>query len=469
MLTLTQKIIVAYSLVFGLALCGFALLVHHNTRITEIGKLDSQINDHINAIQDEIEEWKNDNKSGINLDSTSYPVDLRNAKIRIFDQTGNFVAGDTTLDGLPAREIAQVLKGKFFYDMTTFKNRRYRSVWAPLDRDDRILFAVQVLAPMDNIAYLLRKQLLLFMCIIPAILIFTGMAAYLITKKSLRTILSIVEKSHTISAGSLDRRLPVPRPNDEIKALAISLNLMIERIGLAFDAQRRFVADAAHAMRTPLTIINGELDYAENLISGELKKSISAAHEEGERLARLAEQLLALARLDAIAGEGSDKLTTVRLDEIMINCVQRLSSVATKKKIDLQIRISEAIELQGDADRLSEMIRNLIDNAIKYSPSGSSVLALLVLKDTGVAVITVCDNGPGIDNKDLPHIFERFYRSETVRAQATGSGLGLAIVEQVVRLHRGVVRVESSPGKGTTFIIELPLEQTQNLITSHGK
>lgn len=462
MLTLTQKIILAYTLVFGLALGGFAVVVYHNTRVAEVKKLDAIIDSRMEKAQDEIEELRTEGRfPGTDLDSALLSVDLKNARIRILDRAGTFVAGDTSLRGLSAPEINRVIGGNWFHGMYTLKDQQYRSVWAPMDIDDHIQFAAQVLVPMHGIEDLLRRQLLLFACLIPALLVFTGLAAYFITKKTLNPIHSMVETAHSISAGTLDRRLPVPRPNDEIRTLALSLNTMMERIHAAFDVQRRFVADAAHAIRTPLTIINGELEFAENEASGELKKSVSAAREESGHLARLGEQLLALARLDAVAAGATTAFRRVRLDELLVDCVQRMSSFAAEKHIDLKVCINEAIELWGDADRLREMVRNLIDNAIKYSPSGSSVQVQLARKNADVAVIAVSDNGPGIGDEDLPHIFKRFYRSETFRSRESGSGLGLSIVEQVARLHQGKVRVESTPGKGSTFTIELPLNQPE--------
>ena len=228
----------------------------------------------------------------------------------------------------------------------------------------------------------------------------------------------------------------------------------MERIDQAFASQRRFVADAAHELRTPLTIIEGELELAQDQAGRTASRSIAIALDETEHLSELGERLLAMARLDA----GGDRVghRSVRLDELVVECVQRTKRNADKKNVRVQVRIDDAVELQGDREQLRSMIFNVLDNAVKYSAPGSPVDITLAHTDI-TAIITVSDQGPGIPEKDIPHIYERFYRAEAVRSKEIGSGLGLAIVEQVARLHGGTIKLETTIGKGTTFQVTLPI------------
>jgi len=455
MLTLTQRIILAYTLVFGLTLAAFAFVVYRETRSAETVKLDAVINMRMEALQDAVERAHLHGRApGADLDSAVHSPALKQPRFRVVGPNGACVAGDSALPQLDADAFDRVMHGSWLHLTVLVDKKEYRCVWAPMDVQQRILYAAQIVAPPTDMEAHLRQQLILFAILIPALLAFTAVAAYLITRESLGRVRSMVETARSVSAGTLDRRLPVPQPHDEIRDLALTLNAMMERIDGAFNAQRRFVADAAHALRTPLTIIHGELEFAEGRIDGEAKDAIVAAREEAESLARLGNQLLSLARLDAGVAAAS---TQIRLDELVVDCVQRMGRYAAARQIDVQVRIDEPIELAGDSDRLREMVRNLLDNAIKYSPPKSCVEIGLCRHNSLRARISVHDAGPGIAADDLPRVFDRFYRSEHLRSRESGCGLGLAIVNQVARLHGGSASVESAPGTGSTFTVELPV------------
>jgi signal transduction histidine kinase len=275
----------------------------------------------------------------------------------------------------------------------------------------------------------------------------------------------MVETAHSITAARLDSRVAVPRAKDEIRVLAETLNEMMERIDAAFRTQRQFVADASHEIRTPLTIIRSELEFAQrNPGKLESEESIRIALGELDRLARLADGLLMLARLDAPGFSLTTRL--IRLDELLIECVRHMNEPAAKRSVTLDIRVDEVVELQADRDWLKSVVLNLLDNAIHYSPEGGTILISLTVPSKGSVSIAVEDSGPGIAPNDLPHIFKRFYRADTERSREGGSGIGLAIADEVVRLHSGEITVESTPGKGARFVVRLPRETLPDQIRS---
>jgi signal transduction histidine kinase len=290
-------------------------------------------------------------------------------------------------------------------------------------------------------------------------LLLTALAAFFITHIAFKPITSMVHTTRSITAAKLDSRLPLPQTKDEIRELAETLNEMMERIDAAFRTQRQFVADASHEIRTPLTIIRSELEFAErNPGNAGAEKSLHIALEELERLARLTDGLLLLARLDTSGF--SLKTQPVRLDELLIECVQNMQKAAMKRKVPIELHIDEAVEVSVDRDRLKSVVLNLLDNALYYSPKGGSIhLSLAILSRNAVQII-VEDSGPGIAPNDLPHIFQRFYRADTERSRENGSGLGLAIAEQVIRLHHGKITVESTLGVGSKFVVELPKQSS---------
>jgi len=298
---------------------------------------------------------------------------------------------------------------------------------------------------------------LLFVAI-PLTLLLTALSAALITRVAFRPMSAMVETTRRITAANLSERLSLPRAKDEVRHLGETLNDMIERIDGAFRSQKQFIADASHEIRTPLTIICNELEFALRKTGDPaLQESIRTSLEEVDRLARLTDQLLLLARIDA------DQLVlrpdTFRLDELLLECVQRISSVAHAKRVTLNAEIDNPIEIHADREKLKSVILNLLENAVKYSNPDSTVCASVRVPgdSTSTVLLAVRDQGPGIPAHELTHIFRRFYRADTARSENEGSGLGLAIVERLVMLHNGRVGVTSEPGKGTTFTVEMPL------------
>ena len=262
--------------------------------------------------------------------------------------------------------------------------------------------------------------------------------------------------------GDLHERVPVPRAQDELKKLAQTFNEMIERLEKSFARQRRFVADASHELRTPVAAIRGMTDVtlasSAAVSPDEYRVVLRDVNAEAERLGRLISDLLLLARVD------ENKLVLereeVRLDRLMADVAAAMELLATEKNITLSVEAGESGEpapVLGDEARLIQVIMNLVDNAIKYTGEGGIVTLRVHVKD-GSAFLSVSDTGIGIGPEHLEHIFERFYRVDPSRSLAAGgTGLGLSIVEWVVRAHGGTISVESKPGQGSTFTVQLPL------------
>ena len=191
------------------------------------------------------------------------------------------------------------------------------------------------------------------------------------------------------------------------------------------------------------------------------RSSIRASIAETDRLAKLANGLLLLARIDA----SQLKLTAegFRLDELLADCAQLIHSIAAKKDVDIRVNIGEPLEIVGDREKLKSVFLNLFENAVKYSGKGMAIAVTLGRKegDAGTAVVTVEDHGAGIPKAALPHIFKRFYRVDSSRSEGEGHGLGLAIVERLVGLHGGNVSVKSEAGAGSTFTVELPVNRPE--------
>jgi len=291
-----------------------------------------------------------------------------------------------------------------------------------------------------------------------------------VTRRTLQPLERMAATARRIASGDFSQRTHLPQGHDEIGRLAASFDDMIAQIEQAFAAQRaseqqvrQFVADASHELRTPLTSMRG---YTDVLLRGAkddpevAERVLLAMREEAERMSRLVEELLTLARLDAgrpLAQQDVDlvALTGDAVDQARIIAGDRLVTLRTDGQGPLLVR--------GDKDRLKQVLLILLDNALKYArPIPDAWVHVTVARKPGLAVLSITDNGRGIAPEDLPHIFERFYRSGRSRARGqttttSGAGLGLAIAKSIVTAHQGQIDVSSVPDHGTTFTITLPL------------
>jgi signal transduction histidine kinase len=267
----------------------------------------------------------------------------------------------------------------------------------------------------------------------------------------------IVSSAERITFKDLNQRLPVPHTGDEFERISQALNRMIERLHETFQIANRFSGDASHELRTPLTIIQGELEayMKEPSLSPESLERVGNILEEVLRLSRIVEGLLLVSRLEG--GEAQMKRETIDLGELVTMTAEQMELLGKDKLLTLEGDISPHVLVEGDELRLRQVMVNLIDNAIKYTPEGGTIL-LKVYAKRDKAFIEIIDTGIGISATALPQIFNRFFRAEEAKfARTEGSGLGLAIVHSITEAHRGSVHVESNENQGTKFRVELPL------------
>ena len=287
-----------------------------------------------------------------------------------------------------------------------------------------------------------------------------AIAVLLVNALVLRTITRPIgelnEGISRMSRGDLSARV-VPRGNNEFAGLARAFNSMSERLEQLDNSRSQFVSNASHELKTPLSTIKiliESLMYQEPLDPGMAKEFLTDVDKEIDRLNRIVSDLLTLVNIDNGA-----KLNLAELDigALLQEQVKRLLPLARENGIELECAAKDRLEVTGDALKLQQVVYNIIDNAIKYTPRGGEVHCTLS-RAARKAVIRVSDTGVGIPQDDLPHIFDRFYRVDKARSRDTGgTGLGLSIVKQFVVLHGGTIEAKSAPGKGSTFIIELPL------------
>jgi signal transduction histidine kinase len=284
----------------------------------------------------------------------------------------------------------------------------------------------------------------------PVLLVVVGVAGWFLAGQALGPVERIRKRVQGIGAGDLDERVPVPETQDEIAKLAATMNEMLDRLQAGQATQRRFVADASHELRSPLATLTAALEVAEADPTGQAWQELSRLMgAETERMGRLVEDLLLLAKADD-AGLRMQR-TDVDLDDLVEAEVQRLRRSAPDLTVTGEIH---PVRISGDPARLSQLIRNLVDNAAR---AAHSAVRLTASAADGVAVLTVEDDGDGIPEADRQRVFERFVRLDSSRARSSGgSGLGLSIVREITKAHGGSITLAPGADGGTTATVTLP-------------
>jgi heavy metal sensor kinase len=276
-----------------------------------------------------------------------------------------------------------------------------------------------------------------------------------LTGRALRPIQTISDTAAGISAGRLDRRIEIEARETELGRLATVLNATFARLRQAFDHQARFTADAAHELRTPVTVMLSQTQLAlqRERTPQEYQDTLLTCRRAAERMSGLIESLLELAHLDteaAILEKHPVDLATVAADSAAL-----LTGLAAERSLSLERQLEPAA-CHGDADRLGQIVTNFLGNALRHSPAGATITLATGTTD-GRAWVSVADQGSGIASEHLPHLFERFYRADPSRHRASGgAGLGLAICKAIAEAHGGAIEVSSEPGAGSTFRLSLP-------------
>jgi len=314
------------------------------------------------------------------------------------------------------------------------------------------------------------KTLLLTLGLGLPVLIAVGVVAgRVLAGRVLSPLGTMATKAHELSAERLSERLPIANPSDEFGQLALAFNSALGRIEDSFDRLRRFTADASHELRTPLTTLRsvGEVGVQEGATEEQLREAIGSMLEEVSRLTRLVDGLLTLTRAES--GRFPVTHEAVDVGEIVREVADYLRILAEEKNQTLYLEHAGRAVAWGDRATIGQTLVNIVENAIKYTPSGGRVVLRVAEMGTDV-VVDVTDNGPGIPTNERPHIFERFYRGEpSLHAVARGAGLGLAIAKWAVSLNRGRIEVESEPGRGATFRVFLPARRDTSGSRNEGK
>ncbi len=318
---------------------------------------------------------------------------------------------------------------------------------------------LQVAAPTEHIETVLGHFLRLLVLLVLGGTVAASALGWWLAGHAVRPVLQLIEQAESLDMARSEHRMTADADTEELSRLVSVLNSMLARIDGAFEHQRRFLADAGHEIKTPLTILRGDVEVALRRLRSpaEYEEVLRQTLDDLRGVSALAEDLITLARSDSGGLEPCPIDLTV--PQLLARVAERYTRTAKDVGMRLDIEIREPLVINGDAGLIERALSNLVDNAIRYGRRGGR-LSLTACPDAdGRVRITVRDDGPGIPADEHSRLFERFYRGETGRRTARGSGLGLAIVKAIVEAHGGRVDLESEAGRGTTVHLLLPAGQ----------
>jgi len=319
------------------------------------------------------------------------------------------------------------------------------------------IYLLVVGASMQPMEEALRSFLEALAWLIPSGVLLAAIASWFMAGKALEPVAALGKAAGEIAVSSLDRRLPVRGTNDELDKLAMQFNDTLARLENAVGEMKQFTASISHEFRTPLAVLRGEAEIAlmQADSSEQFRRVLASQLEEFEKLTRMINQLLTLARAES--GDVAIAREPVNISSMAQSIAEQLEPVAASKDVRLSWNCDGNVTLQGDASWIERVVLNLIDNAIKFTRPGGHV-GINVSSNGADAIFEVADEGIGIPPEAVPHIFERFYRADPSRAnRADGAGLGLSLVKWAVDQHHGTIHVESVPENGTRFVVKIPL------------
>ncbi|MCX7737776.1 MAG: HAMP domain-containing histidine kinase [Candidatus Kapabacteria bacterium] len=470
MLKISTRLTLWYSLATGIVIVTMAFIIYFLFENQRRASIDEDLRNYaellVNGIENpslEISEIYNEmieNRMKHNKQRKTSQIIISTSDSVFFESLPN-INIDSLVNFFEQKSIASI---KPTFHTFKFENTEYRAYSLPISittkkkeikKNFKKDFNLIVVTSLDKLYESLSHLRSILFWLSPMSVLISGLIGFVIARKSLKPISEITKTAKEISSKNLDRRVPVGKIDDELSRLAKTFNDMINRLNQTFMAQQRFIADASHDIRTPLTVIQIELELLlkNSTLSDEIKFSLEKCLNEINRLNQITSDLMILARADA--HQLIINKTLVRLDELAIDCVSKINNLARAKGITFKIDISNPIEINADYELITRSVINLLDNAIKFSPA-NEMITVSVYYDNDLAVFRINNKGNPIPDSQKNTIFNRFTKAEIARTTQKGSGLGLSIVKTIAEAHDGKISFESNLENGTTFYLFLP-------------
>jgi len=439
--------------VFGV---GMWFILRHNLYDLVDDGLEAQVDDLKNFLQSQPKD-RPFAKLQEEVNET-YAIEHSGEYLEVYAENDQLIYRSTFLQAHPAALIPPDQVKNPILRSRRIDGRHFRFIFEKLNDVNGHVYAVEMGLPADDVVETLSQFRAYLLMFAPLLLLVAAGGGYWLSRRALSPVDALVRTARQVSGTNLNSRLQKLETGDELQRLSDTLNEMLDRIESAFLRITQFTADASHELRTPVSLIRTEAELALRRSRGEAEYKESLRHVllEAERTTALIEQLLSMARADS--GRETLHLQPVDLRQTLGSVVDGWRQVATIRNLQFSASLAAPeLSVLGDETLLRRLADILLDNAFKYTSSPGSVYLSLEAKGDS-AVIMVQDSGVGIAEEEQGKIFERFYRVDKARSREQGgAGLGLAIAQWIVTQHGGSIAVESRPGQGATFRVELPL------------
>jgi two-component system OmpR family sensor kinase len=455
-MSLRSRLTLLYAFIVGGILLFFGIAVYYSVTSTVTHQLDETLRMRAETVYENIHVDSN-GQLDVALPQLDLPEDVF---VQVWGRNNSLIAASQNIRILNSPlDAVRIHSSIPVWGDVNRGGARLRVLTVPLvaGNGPRLEGVLQVGTRMD-VVNATQQTLLEVLAIGTAVAIAAAsLAAWYSSRQALHPLDNVTKTALQItSADDLSRRIPYTgSANDEVGQLVTAFNQTLGRLENLFSTQRRFIADVGHELRTPLTVIKGNVGLMRKIKEFD-EESLQTIEDEVDRLTRMVGDLLLLAQAES--GKIPLANEVVELDTLLLEVLNQMQVLA-RDRVRLNLGNIDQVLVCGDRDRLKQVVVNLVGNAINYTPKGGEIVVGLG-KVSDQAQLTVTDNGPGIAAEDLPHIFERFYRSEKSRTRqkdGKGFGLGLSIAYWIVRNHGGRIEVNSTLGTGTTFCVWLPL------------
>ena len=471
-LSVRARLTLWYSAALAVLLIAFAAASHAVLGRTLLRRVDHFLDEGLSAFSAELAVEVREMGSPIAaITAALADIRFRDMRIVVLDTAGAFVAtgqhdgvSPAPAHRLDMRVLSASVRPFHWNDRPAFTlgtgESGYRVHVMP-DSAQGVHIRVAGAYPLRDISATMLDVGRAYLVAIPLFVALAALGGFFLARRSLAPVAAMGSRAAEISATTLHERLPVANPGDELGRLATTINELLDRLDQAFQQQRRFMADASHELRTPVTILKTEAQVTlakANRTEDEYRASAGVMADVAQRLARIVDDLFLLARADA--GHLTPRYAPVYLDEIVHSIVRSVQTIADQRSVHVQLTQLAEAPVTGDPDLLGRILLNLLDNAIRHSPRDGTVEVALSQKD-GSYVISVSDMGPGVPDEARERIFERFFRVDTVRSRSDasktgGAGLGLAIARWAAEAHGGRIDLAEHRNGRTTFHLTVP-------------
>ena len=461
-LTLRTKLTLFYSITVSVLLTGFAFIYYHVLSAGLDRDLTEEVRDRTSGLRGYLR--FEEGQPVLNYDSNDPgEVSFINTATRYYQvyeiRSGTLLSESDELRAAgveysPADVARYARQSPFFIDIHTDQGKlRLLNEAVPAEGDAYLLVVGGSMQPMEDTVNSFLEALV---WLIPSGVLLAAIASWFMAGKALEPVAALAKAAGDIAVSRLDRRLPVRGTNDELDNLASQFNGTLARLEKAVGEMKQFTASISHELRTPLAVLRGEAEVAlmQSSSSDQYRRVLASQLEEFEKLTRMINQLLILARAES--GEVEIAHEPVHISAMAQSIAEQLEPVAASKGLSLLWECRQNVTLNGDSGWIERIILNLVHNAIKFTRAGGHV-HVRVSRDAKNAILEVRDDGIGIPTDAIPHIFERFYQADPSRSdRSEGVGLGLSLVKWAVDQHGGSVEVESTPGHGSRFVVKIP-------------